>query len=76
MIKAENGTCAVEGFQNVLFVEMATIIYGIRERLGKEETEKFVKNAFSLSEQGKEAITEAKIIVELFNEIMKQGGIK
>ena len=76
MIKAENGTCAVEGFQNVLFMEMATIIYGIRERLGKEETEEFVKNAFFLSEQGIEAIREANTIVELFSELKKQGGIK
>ena len=73
MIKAENGKCAVEGFQNVLFVEMATIIHGIRERLGKEETEEFVKGAFLLSEQGIEAIRVANTIVEFFGEIKKQG---
>lgn len=76
MIKAENGTCAVEGFQNVLFVEMATIMYGIRERLGEEETEEFVKNAFFLSKQGIEATRQANTIVELFSELKKQGGIK
>lgn len=76
MIKAENGTCAVEGFQNVLFVEMATIMYRIRERLGEEETEEFVKNAFFLSKQGIETIRQANTIVELFSELKKQGGIK
>lgn len=76
MIKIENGTCAVEGFQNVLFVEMATIMYGIRERLGEEETEEFVKNAFFLSKQGIETIRQANTIVKLFSELKKQGGIK
>ena len=76
MIKVENGTCAVEGFQNVLLVEMATIMYGIRERLGEEETEEFVKNAFFLSKQGIETIRQANTIVELFSELKKQGGIK
>lgn len=76
MIKAENGTCAVEGFQNVLFVEMATIMYGIRERLGEEETEEFVKNVFFLSKQGIETIRQTNTIVELFSELKKQGGIK
>lgn len=46
------------------------------ERLGKEETEEFVKNAFFLSEQGLEAIREANTIVDLFGELKKQGGIK
>lgn len=76
MIKAEKGTCAVEGYQNALFVEMATIMYAIREKLGDEEAEEFVKNAFSLSKQGMEAIKAANVIVELFGEIKKQGGIK
>lgn len=37
MIKAEKGTCAVEGYQNALFVEMTTIMYAIREKLRNKE---------------------------------------
>lgn len=73
MIKAENGKCAVEGFQNVLFVEMATIMYAFRERLGNEEAKEFVKGAFLLSEQGMEATRAENTIVKLFGEIKKQG---
>lgn len=76
MIKAENGKCVIEGFQNVLFVEMATIIYGIREKLGDEEAEEFVKNAFFLSGEGMEVIRGAGSLVKFLREIRKQGGIE
>ena len=76
MIKAENGTCAIEGFQNVLFIEMATIMYGIRKRLGDEEAEEFVKTAFSLSGECMEVIRGAGSFVEFLREIKKQGGIE
>ena len=68
MIKAEKGNASIVGGQNEVFLELATIMYAIREKLGDEEAEKFVKNAFFLAGHGLAGINLSTQLIDLFED--------
>lgn len=78
MIKVEKGNCSIVGVQNEVFVELSVLMFGIREKMGDEEAEKFVQNAFIFSGHGLDKIKLAAAFCEIFNDENpnEQGGIK
>lgn len=75
MIKAEKGNTSVVGPQNEIFLELATIMLAIREKIGDEEAEGLVRKAFIFSGYGMDNIKLAAVFVKIFNaeNPIKQG---
>lgn len=67
MIKSEKGNCSIVGAQNEVFLELATIMLAIREKMGDEKGEKFVRNAFFIA-GSRERLNLSAALVELFKD--------
>lgn len=75
MIKSEKGSCSIVGVQNEVFLELATIMLAIREKMGDEKGEEFVRNAFFLAGHGREGLKLSAALVELLKDknVEKKG---
>lgn len=67
MIKAEKGNTSIVGPQNEIFLELATVMFAIRERIEDEKVEDLVHKAFIFSGYSLEKIKLAAAFVGIFN---------